>query len=337
MSSYLERVDLPFYRKHLEPYLPERIIDIHSHVGRMEHVDRSAPVPAFWADRMCLAFAAESIVQVYRTILPGKSVTPVWFAFPRRNVYLDQANAYAARAAHEFGTWSLLVSRPTWSGQELTLRVEANGAAGLKPYFYLVNGKPSADVTVFDCLPHHHLHLADQKHWLVILHLPRAGRLADPLNIAQVKEICRSYPHVKLVIAHVGRAYCPSFAERGLAALRDCPNLYYDISANCNEDVFKLLIQSVGPQRILYGSDLPLVTLRLRRICEGDAYVNLVRKTRFADAQTRRDLEHENSFTFLLYESLAAFLRAARSSGLHRSDLEDVFYRNALGLLEGPM
>ncbi len=335
MPSYLERVDLPFYRKYLQPYLPENIIDIHSHVGRMQHVDRSVPLPAFWADRMCQAFAAESILKIYDTVLPGKSVRPVWFAFPRRNVYLDEANAYAGLKAKEHGLWSLLAVCPSWTEAEVLERMHAGGHVGLKPYFSLVDGIPPNQVSVFDCLPHHHLHLANKHGWIVILHLPRPGRLADPLNIAQVKEICAAYPRVKLVIAHVGRAYCPRYGREGLAALQDCRSLYYDFSANCNQDVFAHLLTAVEPQRIVFGSDLPLVTLRLRRICEGDQYVNLVRKSRFVDAQTRRDPAHENSFTFLLYESLAAFLRASRAHGLGKSDIEDVFHNNALRLLEG--
>ena len=95
-----------------------------------------------------------------------------------------------------------------------------------------------------------------------------------------------------------------------------------------------MLLQHVEPQRILYGSDLPLVAMRLRRVCEGDNYVNIVRKTRYADAHTRRDQQNEDTFTFLVYESIAAFLRAAQSRGLSRADLGDVFFANAQRLLQ---
>ena len=180
MPSYLDRVDLPFYRRNLEEQLPERIIDIHCHVGRMEHVDRSLPLPAFWADRMCQAFSADAMMQTYRMLMPGKKVQPVWFAFPRRNVYLDAANSYAASAAHEYGTASLLVTRPTWTQDEVLQRAQAGGHRGLKPYFYLVENKPAADVTVFDCLPHHHLDLANKQGWIVVLHLPRSAPPGRP-------------------------------------------------------------------------------------------------------------------------------------------------------------
>lgn len=38
-----------------------------------------------------------------------------------------------------------------------------------------------------------------------MLHIPRDGRLKDPVNLAQMMEIEEKYPKVKLIIAHVGR------------------------------------------------------------------------------------------------------------------------------------
>ena len=335
MASYLERIDLPFYRRYLQDFLPEQIIDAHTHVGRMTHVDRTIAPPAFWADRICAAMPVESLAKIHATIFPGKTVRPLSFAFPRRNVHLDEANAYTGEMARQRGAWSLLVTKPSWSAEDVRKRVESGGQRGLKPYFYLVDNVPATQVTIFDCLPHHHLHLANQYGWLVMLHVPRAGRIADPSNIEQIREISASYPRVKLIIAHVGRAYCPRYAIEGLTALRQCTNLYYDISANCNQAVFEMLIHEVGPRRILFGSDLPIVLLRMRRACEGDNYVNYVRRTRWLDAQTRRDPANEDSFTFLVYEEIAAFRRAVEAAGLHRDDIEDVFCRNALRLLDG--
>lgn len=333
MTTYFDRVDLPFYRQYLEDFLPDHIIDVHSHVGRMHHVDRSAAKRAFWADRICAAMTFESLLRIYSKLFPGKEVRPVSFAFPRPNVYLDEANAYVGHTAQKLGAWSLLVTRPSWSEAEVLQRVKAEGHVGLKPYFSLVEGVPGDQVTIFDCLPHLHLELANRYGWLVMLHIPRAERLADPVNLSQIKEICATYPRVKLIIAHVGRAYCPRYAIEGLPALRDCKDLYYDISANCNQEVFEMLIRQVGPQRILFGSDLPIVAMRARRVCEGDNYINYVRKARWEDEHTRRDPEKEDTFTFFLYEEIAAFRRAAQATGLSRADVEDVFYHNARRLL----
>ena len=41
-----------------------------------------------------------------------------------------------------------------------------------------------------------------------MLHIPRSKRFRDPVNLARIREIKKSYPNVKLIVAHVRRAYC---------------------------------------------------------------------------------------------------------------------------------
>jgi len=93
----------------------------------------------------------------------------------------------------------------------------------------------------------------------------------------------------------------------------------------------------MGGSRQRFDSSLTLPvradTCCLRRECEGDDYVNIVRKTRFLDARTRRDVAHENTSTFFLYEVIAAFRRAAEAVGSHQDDAGVVFWGNAQRLL----
>ena len=42
---------------------------------------------------------------------------------------------------------------------------------------------------------------------IVMLHIPRNGRLKDPVNLAQIMEIKQEFPNIRLIIAHIGRAY----------------------------------------------------------------------------------------------------------------------------------
>ena len=74
----------------------------------------------------------------------------------------------------------------------LEKEVTEGGFAGLKPY---LNRSPSYipgnEVRIFDFLTHEHLRLADRHGWIVMLHIPRPGRLRDPLNLVPV-----SYTHL---------------------------------------------------------------------------------------------------------------------------------------------
>ena len=154
-------------------------------------------------------------------------------------------------------------------------------------------------------------------------------------DIAQLKEISRTYPEIRLIIAHVGRSYCPRYGIEGIPPLKGCENLCFDISANTNQIVMELLIREVGPKRILFGSDMPITAMRAKRICEGDEYINYTRHADWEDSRTRRNVEEEESYTFMLYEEILAFKKAAVACDLTRSDIEDVFFNNAYRLLAG--
>jgi len=95
----------------------------------------------------------------------------------------------------------------------------------------------------------------------------------------------------------------------------------------------ELLIHEVGPKRILFGSDMPITAMRSKRICEGDEYVNYVWHADWEDNRTRRNIEEEESYTFLLYEEIMAFKNASLTCGLTKNDIEDVFFNNAYNLL----
>ena len=171
-----------------------------------------------------------------------------------------------------------------------------------------------------------------------MLHIPRDGRLRDPVNLAQMLEIERDYPNLKLIIAHVGRAYCNHDIGNAFEVLKASKTMYFDFSANTNDGVFEKLIRAVGPKRILFGTDMPILRMRMRRICEGGRYVNLVPRGLYGDVSGDRNMREvdppeADRLTFFLYEELAAFKRAAAATGLSQADLEDVFFNTAVRLI----
>jgi predicted TIM-barrel fold metal-dependent hydrolase len=267
-SAYYYEVDLPFYDENLRDFLPDRLVDFHTHA-----IDPSLwdpPPSKHWAHRICPnGLPYENLMAAYELLFPGKEVHALVFGHPVRYADTDGQNRYIASNARRYGNWGLAVSDPEWSGDELEQRVEQEGLLGIKPYLTMLRatGEHSsaarlADISVYDFLPRPQLEVANRHRWIVMLHLPRKERLADPKNIAEIHEICQAYPDLKLVIAHVGRAYCPQAARASIPRLVPYPNLYVDISANCCQEAFELLIDVLGPRKILYGTDLPPTAMR---------------------------------------------------------------------------
>jgi len=334
VSTYLERVDLPFYRQQIADFLPDEVLDFHTHVGRPEHFVRPAAPPRNWAEYVTpRAWTVDSLYRYYARLFPGKRIVPVIFGSLVGEPLVDPLNDYVATTAAHFGAYSFLLTRPEWSADELEQRLRA-GFRGLKPYPTMVRGEPATEIGIFDFLPHHHLALAQEMNLCVLLHLPRPGRLDDPDNLSELHELVRRYPRLKLVVEHLGRSYCLPGAARGLAAMRDLPTVSYGIAACATEEVFELALREVGPRRLVFGSDIPYVAFRCRRLCEGDNYVNIVRGANFTDPHLRvAPPETRDTITFYVYEQIAGVRRAAERAGLSRAGVEDIFRNNALRLL----
>ncbi|HGE72312.1 TPA: amidohydrolase [Candidatus Poribacteria bacterium] len=329
------KVDLPFYKEHLKDFLPDKIIDIHSHSSNNPGLQPGDPMPTFWADWVTFGHGmlVPKLLEAYLQLFPGKEVFPVCFPISDRKD-VDERNKYLAEELERYDNiWGLIWTMPDWTEDELIKRMKSGRFSGIKPYPSMVKDAiPDKDITIFDYLPHHHLKLAEKYGWIVMLHIARPDRLADPVNISQLREISKRYPKIKLIIAHIGRSYCPRHGLIGIPALKDCENLLFDISANTNQPVMELLIREVGTKRILFGSDMPITAMRAKRICEGDEYINYVWKADWTDNRTRRNIEEEDTYTFLLYEQILSFKNASMACSLTKADIEDVFFNNAYNL-----
>jgi len=337
----VKNVDRQYYAEKLADYLPRKIIDIHTHIWLKEF--RAEPPPGArgqtWPRRVAADNSIEDLLETYRLMLPEQEVTPVVFGWPERDANLEQTNSYACQAARRRGLAALLVTTPEWSGPEVERRVQAGGFLGLKPYLnWAPLGIPSAEISNYDFLPQAHLEAADRHGWIVLLHIPRPDRLRDPVNLAQMLEIEERYPNLHLVIAHIGRAYCPEDVGNAFEVLKPSKRMVFDFSANTTPCVIEGALRAFGPQRLVFGSDLPILRMRMRRICEDGFYVNLVPPGLYGDVggdphMREVSAEEGQQLSFFLYEQLGAFRRAAEALGLSRDDMEDVFHNTAARII----
>lgn len=338
----IKEVDRVFYENRLRDWLPDKIIDIHTHLWLKRFKERKKPGmksrTVSWPSLVADQNPVEHLVETYRLMFPGKSVTPMMFASLTRK-HFDEANDYVARAARKHGFPALIFSDPRWAAADLERRIKKGGFSGIKSYLTMAPSYlPTAEIRIFDFFPHHQLEVINRHNWIVMLHIPRDDRLRDPVNLAQLLEIEERYPNVRLIVAHVGRAYCPEDIGDAFKFLAKTRKMCFDISANSNAETFRQLLETVGPKRVLFGSDMPILRMRTRRICENGFYVNLVPKGLYGNVSGDKHMREVNEqeaalLTFFMYEELDAFRRAAHAVKLKRIDIEDVFYNNARRLL----
>ena len=91
------------------------------------------------------------------------------------------------------------------------------------------------------------------------------------------KEIEEKYPNLKLIIAHIGRAYAKEDIGNAFEMVGQGANTYFDFTANVCDDAIKACIDAVGTKRLLFGSDLPIAFMRMYRIVENGEYFKLMK------------------------------------------------------------
>jgi hypothetical protein len=215
--------------------------------------------------------------------------------------------------------------------------VKRGGFLGLKPY--LTNCPPyipSAEIRIFDFLPKEHLEMADKHGWIVMLHIPRAKRLRDAVNVAQIMEIEEKYKNLKLIVAHIGRAYAKEDIGNAFDILKNTKNLVFDFTANVCDDAIRACIEAVGPKRLLFGSDLPIAFMRMYRIVENGEYINVIPRGLYGDVSGEKRMREsdEPDITLMIYEQILALKRVAAELKLTDGDVEDIMFLNSKRLIE---
>lgn len=338
----MREADRRFYRERIEPFIPDRLIDCHSHVWTEAHMlppeSASPSRSAAWAAAVARTNPIEQLLQSYDDLFPGKSVTPVIFPAIETDVDGEANNDYVVREASQRRLPSLALTKPSMTAAEFERTIDEGGFRGCKPYLnFAAHYIPGDQIRIFDFLPRAHLEVLNRRGWVAMLHIPRPGRLADPVNLAELDIIDNEYPDARVIVTHIGRAYTQEDIGDGLAQMAQSKNLLFDITANTNSDVMAQLIEAVGPKRIMFGSDLPIFAMRAHRVVEGSQYINVVSRGAYPVSPgdpTMRETDDDENLTFLLYEEIDAFLRAGERVGLSPGDVKDVFFTNAAILFD---
>lgn len=339
--SYTD-VDRAFWAEHLEPWLPQQIIDAHTHVADPRL--RLAPMTEtmrrqYWVNEVFEPIDAPTAERCHQTVFPNRHVRCLAFGVPDLDFDLDAGNTYLQQECPPRGWHSLAVIRPQWPQEKITQLLDAPGVIGVKPYYALISPNRQTrdahlEASIFEFLPHHVLEIVNDRHAWVTLHVPKAGRLGHPDNLREVREIRRRYPNIVLVIAHLGRCYTEPHALEALPHFADDPGLFFDTSAVLNPASHRIALQTFGPGRVLYGSDNPILYMRGRRQYHDRTYLNRTSYP-FHFNKDREPPEIEATYTLYMYKDLRALQQACQQLGLTaRSHLEAIFHNNAARLID---
>lgn len=336
----LTDLDREFWARHLESFVPERVIDAHVHIADPSHEIETLTDEqkrSYWVLEVAKMQTAETAQRCIELLYPGREVSCIGFGNPTLGWDIEAGNRYVSVEVSRRGWKGLALVRPTWAAGQIEWLLDQPGIIGVKPYYSLIGYDRTGrdryiETSIFDFLPHHQLEVLDERGAWLTLHVPHGARLPHPDNIREVREIRRRYRRIRLVIAHLGRCYTLPQAQAALPQLADDPDLYFDNSAVMNPDVHHLALKIIGPKRILYGTDNPVFYMRGRQTWTDQSYAFHTSHA-FSFNTLREPPEVEAGYTLTMYEALHAIRQAFERLGMGRTEAELIFHDNARRLI----
>ncbi len=278
-------------------------------------------------------YPPEQLLRDGRLCFPDRPYEAVCFGYPTPAVDWSKDTAYVAEAAREHpGLWPLMLAGPDLgiSPDRYAKALDEGGFYGFKVFLNWY-GDDYGDKRIEDMVGKVERELADERRLVVMLHVPRAGRLADPEVQAGVQRLARECLNANIVLAHCGRCYLPGEMKAAIACLRGLDNVWMDTSMVMDPVVLQIAMNEIGPGRLLFATDFPVAAMRGRRVRVMDHWVDVVLPG-YPASSYRVSAEGIHA-GFMAWEIVSAIRWAAELAGISESECKKIFYENGMSLL----
>ncbi len=319
------------FKEEFDDFLPDTILDFHVHVFNEGVVPPGEPYccAGHNIERYNFSDLERDLADVY----PGRKTLAVCFGFPHVEYGRKRNNDYLAEHCDRKRFFPLRLFDPLEDRAEELRRDLASGRyLGIKPYLDYVRKADLNDVEIHEMLPSWAMEIVNELGQIVMLHIPRKKRLADPLNRRQLIELCENYPHARIVLAHIGRAYYLKNVVGNLDGLKDFPNLFFDMAMLNNWEVLEYLFREVDSGKVLYSTDTPIALAPGKSVEINDQYTYV---TPVPWELSISDDGGKLIFTSFVYEELRAIKKAVQRLGLDDDFIRGLFYSNGMKVLSG--
>lgn len=323
--------DREFVARHIEPYLPDKIFDAHAHLFRHSHY------PAGSLPEHLNGTPTEIGLAVYREQMErlhphGRTVGGLFFglAFQGDRTGNDDFVAAEVKAgqAGGFNALGQMLIAPEMDAEAVRERVRGHGFVGLKPYHLMAQTTgPTFLAPIEEYLSEAHVQIAHEEGLSITLHMVLDRAIADPRNQATIRRYCETYPNMRMILAHAARGFNPWHTIEGIGSLAGLKNVWCDTSAVTEAGAFEAIVETLGHDRLLYGTDFHVSQMRGRCIAIGDSFHWL-----YAEEMGLAEKHATLKPVLIGLESLRSLFLAIHRLKLNDRQIEDIFYYNAARL-----
>jgi predicted TIM-barrel fold metal-dependent hydrolase len=333
MSNWKQTTQFPenrrIFEEELNDFLPAEIFDFHVHISAASALKDSSGWAISAGGNLLKEYTVEELTDDLGVLWPGRRCMAVCFGMPFPSLDIALQNDYVARSCDSVRFFPFRLLDPHDHCRDVERDIRKRNFLGFKPYPDYVR-KPAEDVTIADMIPDDFLAIADRYRLCVTLHIPRKGRLADMNNINDINRICGQFPRANIILAHIGRAYFLKNIKGNLEKIARHDNLYFDLAMLNNSDVLAYLFERVPPERILFGTDIPVALAAGKSVEINNQYVYVTPVQWRLAVCDERGLVKYTSFA---YEQVRAIRAAMERVGLPHRFAEEIFSKNAVRLI----
>ena len=313
----------------LRDFIPAEIFDIHVHPYNAAH---------FPSNKMSFLEGIDQLgcvdhQQRLQSYMSFTKMHGLYFGMPHASADRKVMNDWVGEQVRRNGTSlsrHLLVVSPKDDPREIERQLKSDNCCGIKVYHCYADRKDTMNAGLIEYAPEWMWELLNEVNGVMMLHIVKNDAMEDEDNRRQIRRLCKAYPKVKLILAHIARSFNYRNARSGLYSVADLDNVVVDTSAIAETEAFKAALKVLGPKRILWGSDYAVSEMRGRCVTTGNRFFWL--HPELIDQKYKAPTE--NGMTLVGIESLLTLKESCEDIGLNRSDIEDVFLNNALRLLK---
>jgi hypothetical protein len=321
-------------QKNIIENTPDTIIDLHTHTGlpihaRFLHKDFYDLLNSTYPH-----FSFELHRRVKRALWGDqKTIKQAVFAFPFFGVDIKGANEYIQSQKDEL-TIPFLTGVVSDLGYTIR-EIESGRWCGVKMYPHQQIPKAQR---ISEFYPPRVIDAVAKAKLPLIVHLPKDLFI----NGNELKELAKSHPFAKFIVAHAG-----NIKEKQkdlpiiLGSFKETPNVFFDTSCVTNMEVLLRIMETLGIDRVIFGSDQPLNLIRAVVCSHPQLGYRFAVDTPYHWANPDEQKYYKESLNIdfscvpnLHFGSLDAIIRAVSALNLEkilqRESIRKIFYQNAL-------